>query len=61
MVQEIGPNAAVDALHAKSFGELAQGKHDNGQVLDSPVADGERFDAPLCPTLPRIAEGQAPW
>jgi len=41
MVQQSGPDAAVDALHPKSFGELAQGKRCNGQVLDSPVADGE--------------------
>ena len=41
MIQQIGPDDAVDALDAKVLRELAQGKRCNGQVLDGPVADGE--------------------
>ena len=41
MVQQIGPDDAVDAFDTKTFGELAQGKRCNGQVLNGPVADGE--------------------
>ena len=40
MVQQIGPDNAVDAFDTKTFGELAQGKRCNGQVLNGPVADG---------------------
>jgi len=41
MVQQIGPDAAVDPLHAKAFGKLAQGNDCNRQVLDGLVAGGE--------------------
>src|SRR6266480_3889529 len=47
MVEQIGADNSVDLFHTEVFRELAQRKHCNGQVLDGPVADGERVDPPL--------------
>ena len=47
MVEQIGADNSVDLFHTEVFRELAQWKHCNGQVLDGPVADGERVDPPL--------------
>src|SRR5436309_2276949 len=47
MVEESGPDDAVDALRSKTFRELAQGEHRDGQIVDCPVADGQGCDPPL--------------
>ena len=40
------------------FGELAQGKRRDGQVVDRPVADGEDFNPPDCWTSACCAAGK---
>ena len=57
MVQQRGADASVDALHAKSGGELAEGKRRDRQVLDRPVAKGEDFNARL-PNVGVLAAGK---
>src|SRR5207248_11030323 len=47
VVEESGPDDAVDALRSKTFRELAQGEHRNRQIVDRPVADGQGCDPPL--------------
>ena len=47
MINERGPDDAIDALDSKTGRQLPEGQSDDRQILDGPVAQADRIDARL--------------